>query len=133
MTTLTVMQSVRPVRVSTDRPVVAPTAAMTGAQLRAQGDAGVRLTRRGRLAVSVASVMLMALAGASVLTLATSADVQASSSTISYTVQPGDTLWAIAGRIAPGADRRDIVANLLRLNPAASAGLSAGQSLEVPR
>jgi hypothetical protein len=31
-------------------------------------------------------------------------------------VRPGDTLWAIAGRIAPGADPRPVVDDLVRVN-----------------
>jgi hypothetical protein len=33
-----------------------------------------------------------------------------------YVVQPGDTLWSIAERIAPGDDPRPIVAELRKHN-----------------
>lgn len=146
MATLTVMQSTRPARAHAGQqtPKTARSLAISGsskashqstvqARQSVTDSASVRLTRRGRLAVSIASAFLMAMAAAAVVTLATSTDVQASSTTVSYTVQPGDTLWAIAGRINPGADRRDTVATLLRLNPAASGSLTAGESLEVPQ
>ena len=93
----------------------------------------VRLTRRGRLVVSLVSVFLAGLAGAGVITVATSTDAVASSATTSYSVQPGDTLWAIARRIRPNADRRDTVAAILRLNPQAAGGVVVGQSLQLPR
>jgi Tfp pilus assembly protein FimV len=79
------------------------------------------------------SLMLAAGVGASLVTFATGSDVSASSSTVTYTVQPGDTLWSIAGRLQPKADRRDTVATLLQINPTAAGGLDAGQALRVPQ
>jgi Tfp pilus assembly protein FimV len=47
-----------------------------------------------------------------------------------YLVQPGDTLWAIAGSIAPGHDRRAAVDQLAAAN--GGADLQVGQRLVVP-
>jgi LysM repeat protein len=45
------------------------------------------------------------------------------------TVHPGDTLWSIAGRVAPGADPRAEVADLQRRNGLSGAALRPGQLL----
>ena len=47
-----------------------------------------------------------------------------------YVVQPGDTLWSIAGGLAPDRDRRDVVDRLAATN--GGAGLRVGQRLVVP-
>jgi Tfp pilus assembly protein FimV len=47
-------------------------------------------------------------------------------------VLPGETLWQIAGEVAPGVDRRDTVARLLELNALSTAGVRAGQRIAVP-
>ena len=43
--------------------------------------------------------------------------------------QPGDTLWAIAQRIAPQANTADLVDELVRLNGDA---IAAGQQVRIP-
>ncbi|HEY6317129.1 MAG TPA: LysM domain-containing protein [Acidimicrobiia bacterium] len=45
-------------------------------------------------------------------------------------VRPGDTLWAIAERIDPGADPRPVVDELVTLN--GSAQLQPGETLRAP-
>jgi LysM repeat protein len=47
-------------------------------------------------------------------------------------VLPGETLWGIAGEVAPGVDRRETVAQIMELNDLASAEVRAGQRLAVP-
>lgn len=48
-------------------------------------------------------------------------------------VQPGQTLWQVAGAIAPSADRRETVDALIEANRLSSAGVVvAGQQLVVP-
>jgi LysM repeat protein len=47
-------------------------------------------------------------------------------------VLPGETLWEIAGEVAPGVDRRVTVAQIVKLNDLASAEVHAGQRLAVP-
>ncbi|MBA3233186.1 MAG: LysM peptidoglycan-binding domain-containing protein [Propionibacteriales bacterium] len=48
-------------------------------------------------------------------------------------VSSGETLWDIAGRIAPGQDPRVVIAEIVDLNALADAGaIRVGQPLDVP-
>ena len=47
-------------------------------------------------------------------------------------VEPGQTLWQIAGDVAPDADRRDTVAAILELNALPGSNVQAGQQIAVP-
>ncbi|QKJ19790.1 LysM peptidoglycan-binding domain-containing protein [Microbacterium hominis] len=47
-------------------------------------------------------------------------------------VESGDTLWAIAQQVAPAADPRDVVDDLVRLNALDGVSLQAGQRLAIP-
>ena len=51
--------------------------------------------------------------------------------TVTYVVQPGDTLWSIARRVAPGRDPRPVVDGLIEAN-GVRGGLQAGQELSIP-
>ena len=48
------------------------------------------------------------------------------------TVAPGDTLWDIASRRYPGADVREKVFEIERLNGLSGPAIEAGQHLRVP-
>jgi LysM domain len=50
---------------------------------------------------------------------------------VHYVVQPGDTPWSIARRVAPGRDPRPVVDALVRSNDLRG-GLQPGQELAVP-
>jgi nucleoid-associated protein YgaU len=50
--------------------------------------------------------------------------------TVTYTVEPGDTLWSIARRVAPGRDPRPVVDRLIEANHL-QGSLQAGQQLTV--
>jgi hypothetical protein len=93
----------------------------------------VRLTRRGRLVV-VLSVLALLVVGFSMTGHVSS---QAASRTgmqhaRTMTVQPGESLWALAVRIAPHADPRLVVARIAQINHLAGAEVFAGQQLVVP-
>ncbi|WP_082772529.1 LysM peptidoglycan-binding domain-containing protein [Actinoplanes sp. TFC3] len=48
-------------------------------------------------------------------------------------VQPGDTLWSIAARVAPGRSPQDVLPEIRRLNGIRGTGIYAGQTLTLPR
>jgi nucleoid-associated protein YgaU len=54
-----------------------------------------------------------------------------SNRTVSYTVQPGDTLWVIARRIEPTGDPRPLVDRLIAANHL-TGSLQVGQSIDLP-
>jgi LysM domain-containing protein len=47
-------------------------------------------------------------------------------------VQPGDTLWGVAERVAPGYDTEAVVARIRELNDVPADGVLPGQALQVP-
>lgn len=48
------------------------------------------------------------------------------------TIAPGQSLWSIAEEVAPTADPRDVVNDILEFNGMSSAELFPGQSLALP-
>jgi hypothetical protein len=63
---------------------------------------------------------------------AAGANSSAAATSEHYSVHQGDTLWSIAGAMAPNQDPRDYVAELVSLNQLQSAGLVPGQDLILP-
>jgi nucleoid-associated protein YgaU len=49
-----------------------------------------------------------------------------------YVVGPGDTLWAVATRVAPGSDPRRVVDVIARENQVEGARIVPGQVLVIP-
>jgi Tfp pilus assembly protein FimV len=49
-----------------------------------------------------------------------------------YVVRPGDTLWDIAERAAPGRDPRQTIADLTAVNGVDAGSLVPGQQLRLP-
>ncbi|HEY5336188.1 MAG TPA: LysM peptidoglycan-binding domain-containing protein, partial [Mycobacteriales bacterium] len=47
-------------------------------------------------------------------------------------VQPGDTLWSIAARVAPGRDTRVVISQIRAVNHLSSASVQVGQRLVLP-
>jgi len=101
--------------------------------------APLRLTRRGRfvffgLPLMVLAVLVLSLSGF-LNAPAKAADSAAELSvtpTVTVTVQPGESLWAIAGAVAPERDPRDVVADIVQLNNLGAARVLPGQQLFVP-
>lgn len=91
------------------------------------------LTRRGRIAVL--GVLLCLLLGAFAFGRAASfaaTETVPRPTLTRTTVQSGETLWAVARRIAPERDPREVIAQLRRLNGMHTGGLQAGQQLLLP-
>jgi hypothetical protein len=100
--------------------------------------APLRLTRRGRVVVAVATALLLA-----VLSLVIAASAQATShptpsgaaprNLAQVTVRPGQTLWSVAENADPDADTRAVVQQIIELNGLTGNVVFAGQRLWVPR
>lgn len=95
--------------------------------------AALRLTRRGMLALVLATLAV----GALVLLVAhlsapavSAAHPQVAAGGV-ITVEPGDTLWSIAGQLAPDRDPRAVVDQLQRANSLHRVSLTPGQTLNV--
>lgn len=101
--------------------------------------APLRLTRRGRIVLIGIPAMLLAVLLLSLSGLFNSPAKASDSAadlgltpTVTVTVQPGQSLWAIAGDVAPGRDARDVVADIVQLNNLAAGAVLPGQQLFVP-
>lgn len=94
----------------------------------------VRITRRGRLLLTASAVLVLVLACLIGMRawLPVPGFSAAPVSAGYMTVMPGDTLWQIAGELAPASDPRDVVASIVELNDLDSARVFAGQRLAVP-
>jgi Tfp pilus assembly protein FimV len=85
--------------------------------------------RRRRLLVLGAALVLAALVLAAVTSLQATASRFAGepAATVTYVVEPGDTVWSIAESLAPDADPRPFVDEIVEAN--GSARLDVGQRL----
>ena len=95
------------------------------------GRPGPEVYRRRRLVVAALAVLL----GTSLFVLggratASSDPTVSPTAGVTYVVQPGDTLWAIAERVAPDADPRPMVHELGRQLDGST--LQVGQRLILP-
>ena len=101
--------------------------------------APLRLTRRGRIVLIgvpfvLLAVLLMSLSGLfnSPAKASDSAADLAVTPTVTVTVQSGQSLWSIAGAVAPDRDARDVVADIVQLNNLSAGAVLPGQQLFVP-
>ena len=110
-------------------------------KIRTAGSAGFHLNRRGRfLFVGLPVLVLAALAAAAavffgahaVAPAAASPERPAAATVESVTVDYGDTLWSVAGRVAPEAPRNQTILRIGELNDLTGSELQPGQVLFVP-
>ena len=90
----------------------------------------VRLTRRGRIALFSLCLLVVGLLAA----LAAPATQAARPPTAPRTtvVQPGDTLWSVATRHAPGRDPFLVIEEIRRRNGISDLTIHPGQELVLP-
>ena len=110
---------------------------MTAISLSASRATRLRLTTRGRRIVAalaalpaVVALTLAVLSGGSALASFDSGVPAESFTTL--TVAAGESLWSIAEQVAPGADPRDVVDAIVRLNALEGVTVSAGQQIAIP-
>lgn len=95
----------------------------------------LRLTTRGRAVfMSLAATPLVVIALFVALN-GGGANASLSGSDVAFqyvTVGSGQTLWQVAQRLAPSADPRDVIADIVKLNQLSTPDVFAGQQLAVP-
>lgn len=116
-------------RATTMAPTMAPTPREREALPR------LRLTRRGRAVVAILVIgFVISLAFAIALNggMAT-ANTESSGTSFDYvTVEAGQSLWQVAESVAPGADPRDVISDIVRLNQLQSSVVHPGDRLAIP-
>lgn len=98
----------------------------------------LRLTRRGRFVFTtlaaaplVAAAFVLALNGG--VALASGAGTSSGAADFAYiTISAGESLWEIAESLAPSADPRDVIADIVSLNQLATEDVQPGQRLALP-
>ena len=126
----------RPVVTTRSRVVgAAPSCARTAPQPIAASST-VQLTRRGWVVlVAIAAAVAAVLVALAALSHAGAGDTRAAAAAPvaagQVVVQPGDTLWSIAARVAPGRDPRAVVFDLRETNHLADSTVVEGQVLQV--
>jgi len=98
----------------------------------------LRLTRRGRVVVTVAAALLV-----SVISLLAAGVAQATNdgpspraarqNLVQVIVRPGQSLWSVAESADPGQDTRAVIQQIIDLNSLNGDTVFAGQQLWVPR
>ena len=97
------------------------------------GLAGLRPTRRGRVALVLLAMLLLAPMVTWGATAVASSPGEPTEVRV-HAVQPGDSLWGFAQEIAkPGEDVRHAVGRLQELNQMSSGALRVGELLLLPK
>lgn len=100
---------------------------------RLSGTGAVRLTRRGRMVILLAFFacafgVMIALGGWATATR----DGGSAEPVRVIEVQPGDTLYDIAGEVAEPGEVREMVHRIQQLNSLPGGGIQVGQKIAVP-
>jgi len=125
----------RPATRTASRPAVRPAARRSAQHPSMAYTPSVATYQRRRLVVLVATMLILGVVIAGVIG-ATGTTAQADQAVAGQSIeprtviaQPGDTLWAIAKRVAPQANISDLVDQLVRINGDA---IVAGQLVRIP-
>jgi LysM repeat protein len=99
--------------------------------------APLRLTRRGRVVVAVAAVLLLTalslvVAGSALATNHAAPSRAGEQHLTQVTVRPGQSLWSVAEAADPDADTRLVIQQIIKLNGLTGDTIVAGQQLWVP-
>ena len=95
----------------------------------------LRLTARGRAVLLTLATAPLVIAAVILGLSGGNAQASLEDSSVSFTyvtVAPGQSLWSIAESIAPQADPREVVADIVSLNQLSSADVEAGESIALP-
>jgi len=93
----------------------------------------LRMTTRGR-AVLLTLIATPLVVLALILGISAGGATATGSSTPlqTVTVLTGQSLWQIAGKVAPNADPRDVIADIVSVNRLQSTDVQPGERLEIP-
>ena len=122
---------------STATITTAPHQSVTGAgQLSSRsGTPKLRLTARGRrVFTGLAALPLVVVAVAFALNggMATASTGLSTTPLETVTVEAGQSLWQLAEEIAPEADPRDVIDEVITYNHLSSVEIQPGQQLDIP-
>lgn len=95
----------------------------------------LRLTARGRRVLTVLAAVPLAIAALAVALNGGMATATSGSGPVAFqrvTVQAGQSLWQLAESLAPAADPRDVISDIVHLNQLSGADVRAGQQLAIP-
>lgn len=95
-------------------------------------DTDMQRTYVRRRRVVAAAALLAVLAIGSPVARAVGGSDGSDGATVTYVVRPGDTLWSVAQRHAPGEDPREVVHEIAALNELGHGPLLPGRSLVLP-
>ncbi len=131
MSTITISTALAPARTAPAR-VGAPAGRVRSP--RPPGAGRLRLTRRGRLVFLVAFLAAALAVMTALGSLAAASREAGTPEPVRIVeVQPGDTLYGIAGEVAAPGHVRDMVAHIEELNALDGPELAVGQKIAVPR
>jgi len=103
---------------------------MGAAVSRASGGGRLRLTRRGRLVVTV--LLLLLVAGLAAILAPASRAADPPAPVPIAVVRPGDTLWSVAARHRPSQHPFAVIDEIRRLNGLDDDTVHSGQRLILP-
>lgn len=92
----------------------------------------IRLTRKGRLAVTMTTGLLLIASFFIASGGAEASNTPSSASVIEVVVSPGDTLWSIAKAVRPNQDPRETIYDIKAINLISGSQVFPGQKIQVP-